>query len=458
MKNLRPLITILIFISSCLSYAAARTPLSLNEECKQFVKSIEQTHNYGWLDVAETPQNLNQISIFYYFSKTASLIDPVIFFNGGPGFSSHTNYKTYEYQKDKYSKDKATSIDLIFMDQRGTGCSAAFPKGFEPRDIEKLKWYGSAGIVQDAEALRRHLIDDRKWKIFGQSFGGHVVHRYIEMFPESILKAYAHGYAIGQADFDTSYSRVAGHNQVLESYYKIYPLDQNRLIILNTYLSDQKKCFPKGETEVCGFEILYSLVQKIGFRTNWGLLHNTLERLVPKEKIAENEILRFVEEIPNPTNYHKTQALPKNYFSQHSAALNFIGIYDSNTTPMDYEKCLAIYSKMQTELNVKVGESLLDECKAPFQFNYKDLVKPVILTKVPMFAPNYVQLDRIKSNLIKFNIPFFLYSGDHDSFVPKILFQKEVKFLGSLINYTNFPDSGHEGCMTEKQIILNLNE
>lgn len=453
MKNLKFLLACLVLISSCLGFAASDT---ISEECKQFVSSIEKTHNYGWLNVAETPENLKRISVFYFFRHTASLKNPVVFFNGGPGFSSHSVFKNYENFVDMHSTDKEKDIDFIFMDQRGTGCSSAFPKGIDLQTIEKLKWYGSAGIVLDAEVLRETLIGDRKWKIYGQSFGGHVVHRYVEMFPESILKAYAHGYAIGQTDFDASYARVAAHGRVLESYYKTYPLDRNRLAVLNKYLSDKSKCFLKNDVEVCGFEILYSLVEKIGFRTNWGLLHESLEKLVPNDEIALDNVLEFVQQIPSPPNYHKSQEIFASYFEQHSAALNFIGIYDSNTTPMDYVKCKAIYTKMETELDIKIGESLLDECKSPFQFKYKSRIQPIILSKLKTSA--FVQLEKVKINLIKFRIPLYLFSGDLDSFVPKVLFQKEVESLGALINYTNFPESGHEGCMTEKQIILNLSE
>ncbi len=330
MKNLKVIFKAVlistIFISSCYSLAANDKLSDKNAECQDFVKSISDTHNYGWLNVAETPENLNQVSIFYYFNKSASLKNPVIFFNGGPGSTSHSNMKTYENIKNKID------IDFIFMDQRGTGCSSAFPKGIDSQTIEKLKWYGSAGIVRDAEELRKYLIGDRKWKIFGQSFGGHVVHRYIEMFPESILKAYAHGFAIGQTDFDASYARITAHALVLESYYKVYPQDRQRLIVLNKYLSDKTICFSNGERKFCGFEILYPFVQKTGFKFHWTMLHSNLESLVPNREVDKNKILEFVNLMSTNLPFYNAKAvLDNNYFLKLSVAINFIGLYDSNT-------------------------------------------------------------------------------------------------------------------------------
>lgn len=51
---------------------------------------------------------------------------------------------------------------------------------------------------------------------------------------------------------------------------------------------------------------------------------------------------------------------------------------------------------------------------------------------------------------------FFIYSGSFDCMVPKDLFENKVKVLGKLVTYTNFPDSGHEGFMSEARVIRDL--
>ncbi len=455
MINLKGLFLLGIFLLGCTSFAVD-FPSEADTECKSFVKSIELTHNYGWLQVPEIPGSATIISVFYYFNKKASLNNPVIFFNGGPGSSSHRIFSSLEKTKDEYDQLNKKDLDFIFMDQRGVGCSSHFPMGMNSEIIEKLKWYGSAGIVNDAEKLRQYLIGDKKWKVFGQSYGGLVVHRYIELFPESILGAFAHGFAIGQSDFDASYARISSKIKVLESYYLQYPDDQNRLAILNNYLSDKTKCFNKDNYSLCGFEILYPFIERIGFRFGWNELHYELVNLVSSNKIDEIKLKDFVARINSQASYHNNVKIQDSYFLQHSAAISFIGLYDSNNLTYDFDKCLAVYKKIEKELQILVGDTLLDECKAPFQFHFKEQITPLLLKRIDIVDSNFVQLSQVKKNLINYNIPFFLYSGELDGFIPTALFKKEVEELGSSVHYTNFLNSGHEGFMTEPRVLKDL--
>ena len=82
---------ILLFLALPVSAAAGSPPAVLDQECIEFISSIESKYDYGWADVAETPSYSNSIKIFYYYKKTSNLKNPVIFFNGGPGFTSHSS-------------------------------------------------------------------------------------------------------------------------------------------------------------------------------------------------------------------------------------------------------------------------------------------------------------------------------------------------------------------------------
>jgi homoserine acetyltransferase len=54
------------------------------------------------------------------------------------------------------------------------------------------------------------------------------------------------------------------------------------------------------------------------------------------------------------------------------------------------------------------------------------------------------------------SLPFYLYSGAKDVFVPIETFQEEIQKLGSRITYREFNASGHEGFYTEKQVWKDL--
>ncbi len=452
------LTTFLILVSA--SFAkAVDAPIAMDTECSEFINSIEARYKYGWIQVAETPTSSDRISIFYFYKKTASLKNPVIFFNGGPGFTSHGMASSLEISKTKYSGGKNIDIDFIFMDQRGTGCSSRFPVGASPQTIEKLNWYGSAGIVNDAEELRKNLIGSRKWKVFGQSFGGHVVHRYIQMFPKSIVKAYAHGYSEGIADFDFSFARIASQHTIMQSYLKKFPEDRQRLLLLNQYLADASKCFITKDgqgNEVCGYEISSMLISYLGFRNNWEILRADLRHMVPDGEVSTDKVRRFVGNAAATFSiYHGLTPFNEEFFMTKDLALNILGVSDTDRSPMDYDKCIAVYERIQTVYNVKAADILLDECKAPVQFGYRDSIMPVLKAKNVQLV-NSISILEIKAKLAETKIPFFLYSGSFDCMVPKELFQNEVKVLGKLVTYTNFPDSGHEGFMSEARVIHDL--
>ena len=88
-------------------------------------------------------------------------------------------------------RNSAQTLSMIYLDQRGNGCSDPYPAGpvntqFTTMTAQRLALYGSRSIVRDAEALRELLLGPGKsWSAFGQSFGGEIVHRYVEMLPQS---------------------------------------------------------------------------------------------------------------------------------------------------------------------------------------------------------------------------------------------------------------------------------
>ena len=348
-------------------------------------------------------------------------------------------------------------IYFVYMDQRGTGCSTRFPIGASAQTIERLKWYGSSGIVNDAEILRQKLIGDKKWKVFGQSFGSHVVHRYIKMFPASISKAYAHGYPEGPGDFDFSFSRIASEGAVLNSYLATHNSDRARLKVLNTFLSDRSKCYKNGTSEYCGFENLTSLTYLLGFREDWSTFHSWLVYIVPTDFVVEENLKDYTSKLTSKYFfYHDAPQIDENSLANLDISLNFIGISDTNSSPIDYDKCIAIYKKMETVYKIKSSDMLLNECQAPVQFAFRDQLRVLLSNRINDESSNLIKLEDIKATLSRNHISFYLYSGGLDSFVPKDLFVLESKSLGSLVNYTNFSESGHDGYVTEKKVFIDL--
>lgn len=98
--------------------------------------------------------------------------EPMVFLNGGPGFSS----QGYEMYAETFASEKRR---VILFDQRGTGKS-------EIGKVDK-KRINIKMMIDDLEKLRVHLKIE-KWDVMGHSFGGHYAMFYVAKFPEKIRK------------------------------------------------------------------------------------------------------------------------------------------------------------------------------------------------------------------------------------------------------------------------------
>lgn len=96
---------------------------------------------------------------------------PMVFLNGGPGFSSNG----YEMYADFFSDKR----QVIIFDQRGTGKSKLKRINQNTVTIKKM--------AKDLEKLREHL-NIEIWDVMGHSFGGEYAVYYAAWYPKSINK------------------------------------------------------------------------------------------------------------------------------------------------------------------------------------------------------------------------------------------------------------------------------
>ena len=95
----------------------------------------------------------------------------LLYLHGGPGTGA---YEFSLYQRERLSRH----LRLVVMDQRGVLRSDALADD-EP--------FGLQDIIEDCEALRRHL-GVRRWSVLGHSFGGVVAVRYALAYPDAVEK------------------------------------------------------------------------------------------------------------------------------------------------------------------------------------------------------------------------------------------------------------------------------
>lgn len=401
--------------------------------CAKFQSELPSDWFKKTILVPEDPQKPEgkKISVFYYGKITPGQT-PIIFFNGGPGFDS---FSSYQILKDK-------PLSLIYIDQRGNGCSDFYPVGDDSVTLSRLAHYGSTGIVADAEEVKKDLKISEPWIIFGQSYGGHIVHRYITKHEKSVKTAFSHGYALNDDGFNRIKNRIASQNRVIKNYIKRYPDDEKRLQIIEKTLT-VNDCYRDKITSVrkCGFELLSEIPYFLAFNDDWKNLHSWLKLIVPENELDWNGmdqwVARFVFNGNSP------------YYIKDMSFL-VISFVDRNVPFFSIVNCRRISEELLRE-GIDIRTNPFTECSSQLQTNKTD---------GPEFNLNFLKKDILQSSKIikalttNEKLKLFLYSGENDQTVPRENFAEEVALLQNLNNfhYTNFPDTGHDGFYSEQKI------
>lgn len=442
-------------------------------ECASFRKALPDAYVQDSIEVPEDwdhPDSSPKIHVFYYgrpvgataiaaaqdrvlkhytdighpeFAKEeiASLAAPripVVFFNGGPGGSSHSSYPILDGKGDS-TNAQSSKLTFVFIDQRGTGCSDPFPEGISAENVIRLTRYGSRNIVRDAEAIRVKLLGENgKWKVFGQSFGGYIVHRYAEVAPEHALGFYAHGSSLMDDQVKWTRLRIQSQKRVADTYFQLHPDDEIALGVARG-LIPRDRCFTDGEARICGPAVLDGLTIYLGFHDDWDRLHSWIRHLLSREgtpRIYEDVLISFIQEI---------------VFGEYDDSgfmSAVISNYDMQPGLADTEKlCDQVYSQLQSQGETPLSWPI-NECRllAAMKNTFDPLVQGMTHYD-PLLLENFETALKNSPTTL-----FDLYSGQQDVFVPVETFADEVQALGSRIQYVNFPDTGHDGFFTEQRV------
>lgn len=168
-----------------------------------------------------------------------------LYLQGGPGFGCgppQNNPLTQLVLDQGYQ--------MLYIDQRGTGQSSTITAdglkmlGDANAQADYLKLFRADSIVEDCEAIRRCLTadypeDQKKWTIFGQSFGGFCCVTYLSKHPEGLSEVFTSGGMppVGHTPeevYRALFKQVEKRN---EAYYLKYPLDVSVIhkLVLHIY-------------------------------------------------------------------------------------------------------------------------------------------------------------------------------------------------------------------------------
>jgi pimeloyl-ACP methyl ester carboxylesterase len=386
----------------------------------------------------------------FYYGRVRPNKPAVVFFNGGPFEPSHGAHEGFDSNSN--AKAALEQLSMIYIDQRGTGCSQEVPAGSVETVAERLSHFGAAEIVMDAEVIRKKLFGSAKWKVFGQSFGGRVVMRYLINAPEGILSAHAHGLSIGESHVEEMSLRLLSQHRVLETYLTLFPDDRAILQNIKKMLKP-KVCFknpdPEESQEICGYEVILPLFLQLGFSNYWPQIHQLLSGVISGGEVTFESLSDLVKSLHTPAPNSKV-----------SANSQFALIYSDHAEgrSSDPDINCAIPYRLLRERGEKPDEWLLTECMATEQLGSTKESKTAnvgFFKEIFKIPQKPLILDHLKASL-KANpqIEFYVYSGELDSFVPRESFVNQVRALDEIssFHYHNFLNSGHEGYNTEVKV------
>lgn len=409
-------------------------------------QKILSTLGKGWsYDKVEVPLNWqvpdgSRIEVYFYYRDRNFLPNkiPVAFLNGGPTLSGAPVHKTFD--KIDYFDD----VNLILIDQRGTGCSGNFP-AYPKTPIKEFTLYASDSIVQDAEVIRKK-IKAPNWKIYGQSYGGLISFRYLEMFPESLHSAHIHGYGfvtMGKNLLDLREKKIKEITPYIlkfrdESISKRSIGETIQLIKMLNTLSDNRfnqVCVEAKGTpakQLCGEDLFTGLFMMTGFKNYWGIALDYLDAIALEmekenwqqvEKIFRKFVLTFQLRFNDPDQV---------------AALHAISYYELLGGSLFYDGCQG-----------EDENELISECRFDREFLGQLVVRPD-------FEPRPLDHNRIRNNIETYSTPVYYYGGYFDTFIPIEVIRQTARELGIESRLYEFSNSGHEGYYKEELVLQNL--
>ena len=235
-------------------------------------------------------KNGKEISIFAREIERKETVNKelpyLVFFQGGPGYESPR-----PLTDSGWIKRASEEYKVLLLDQRGTGLSTPVSvdsfKGMNDSELsDYLTFFRADNIVRDAEEIRKNLIQDKKWSVLGQSFGGFCATNYLSFYPNSLEKVFITGglpplSAHPDDIYRSTYKRVIQKNK---EFYDIFPQAKINSRKIADHLMENEVLLPNGDT--LSVERFQQLGLNLGFNDGMATLNFLFERAFENKKLS----------------------------------------------------------------------------------------------------------------------------------------------------------------------------
>lgn len=354
-----------------------------------------------------------KIEIFYILRK--SIIDNapyMFFFNGGPGIGFTDHY----FEHDGYSSFMP-DYNVVLMDQRGSGFSS------EPIDnILEYKYFASKYICYDAELLKKKLIgDESKIIVFGQSFGGYLVRKYLELYCNSASVGISHGYGVCSC-ISMKVNIEKSLLEQVDSYFFEYPEDKDVFLKLRAMLDDRDTIGTTSRSLIGG-GIIDIFAFYFGIYS-YEKIHNIIAGLD-----KENLKVAFMEEIKHLGN-----------IILDSGVLNSIVAYIDLVEGMSDHFIYTETEKQLKEEGIEIEKELFSTVRLSKNIiNISDMVIEMEKCfKNNVFHADPLDMEKLCNNLRTYNVVMNVIGSTNDSITPLSAIEEERERVSALNMQNNY--------------------
>ena len=423
----------------------------MDEKLKKFVEQLDKLNNknieygyskcklFGESDIMEDSDKVynKELDIFYVIRRASCHSAPyMVFFNGGPGVGFTDGFV------DMLDSDSFfPGVNVVCMDQRGTGCSNK-----PSNNLMELKYFTAKYISYDTDQLRRKLLgEDGKWYAFGESYGGHVIRKYLELYPQNVLSFISFGY--GECSpVNMKVNIQLQLFRVIDSYFEKYPEDLIILEDLRTRLKDSD-CIETEKARVCGKYLVDAMAFVFG--------------LFPEDKIHEL-IMKFNGENIVEIFIKEISFLVKLLLNASAGTLNPVVAYIDLLEGITDELLASKVSGKLQELGYDVEKENFS--KSRFARNIVKKEKDIEsegLEKLFVngsFHPDPIDFNKVIKNIKSFGIKLHVFGSRNDTMTPVDAIEEEerkVKQLDSCEDYEFHYTLGNHREWLHNNIIFN---
>ena len=383
--------------------------------------------------------------VYWRRQGTDSSKPPLLLVHGGPVGSS-IRFLNWESLLSTYKGD------IVSLELRGDSCSSPANSRLPPASFGHFR---SRQIVRDLELLRLKLYGaTSKWRIFGQSRGSVVVHHYLDMFPEALESAQWHGYSFQDPDEMKNYSalRAFFSARAAHEFARLYPRAARALQLMREWMASPI-CIPSSLNEdatqgfeLCGPSVVDALsFQLIDYR-GWATFAADLELVIQTSTDGQESVNEGV------ARYMIESAVARNTYL---IAFNYI--LGTNGLDMGHPNPLVL-SQIGNDPYIASapiceGRFLTDVVFPLYEKHlghpHSSNADPIDFVKLNTFLDDYERANGKKFALHAFMSRFDPVAGPE-------AFATEQKRLGSRATFHLLENSGHEGWLTEPEVLATL--